>query len=117
MYWEDDKAIGVDDEPCTFYRPNGSSGSIFLNSLMVRELKAMEYLAACLNMPEIATSYQSKGEDWKNAVRKHCWDPRDKFYYSVDLNFRPLEKPTVEHTNKGDLFFHVVYLRQYDCLL
>ena len=117
MYWEDDKAIGVDDDPSTFYRPNGSSGSIFLNALMVRELVAMEYLSTCLNMLEIAVSYQTKADELKDAIRKHCWDSRDQFYYSVDLNLRPLEKPDVERVNEGDLFFHVGYPRQYDCLI
>ena len=41
FYWQDDLAIGVDNDPATFFRPKGSSGSIFLNCLMYRELLAM----------------------------------------------------------------------------
>ena len=32
-YWQTDKMIGVDNDPCTFYRPDGSSASIYLNCL------------------------------------------------------------------------------------
>ncbi len=48
IYWETDEAIGVDNDPSTFYRPHESSGSIFLNVLMYKELKAIIYLADCL---------------------------------------------------------------------
>ncbi len=117
IYWEDDKAIGVDDDPSTFYRPKGSSGSIFLNSLMVRELEAMEYIAECLKLVEISKLYAIKADDLKKAVRKHCWDKRDKFYYSVDLNLLPVTKPETYGLRAGDLFLHVGHPRTYDCLI
>ena len=60
MYWQTDEAIGVDNDPSTFYRPHGSSGSIFLHALMYRELLAMEYLAGCLNMGGIATEFKKE---------------------------------------------------------
>lgn len=50
LYWETDEAIGVDNDPSTFYRPHESSGSIFLNALMYKELKSMAYLAGCLKL-------------------------------------------------------------------
>ena len=34
FYWQDDLAIGVDNDPSTFFRPKGSSASIYLNCLM-----------------------------------------------------------------------------------
>lgn len=36
----------------TFYRPEESSGSIFLNTLMYKELLAMKYISDCLGMQE-----------------------------------------------------------------
>lgn len=117
MYWQTDEAIGVDNDPSTFYRPHGSSGSIFLNALMYRELLAMEYLADCLSMPEIADRYAREAEELKGCVRKHCWDPRDGFYYSVDLNLLPVEKPEIESLQPGDLYLHVGQPRTYDCLI
>lgn len=117
MYWQTDEAIGVDNDPSTFYRPHGSSGSIFLNALMYRELLAMEYLADCLNMGEIADSFRMEADELKKQVQEHCWDPRDGFYYSVDLNLLPIEKPDIEGLMPGDLFLHVGQPRNYDCLI
>lgn len=117
MYWQTDEAIGVDNDPSTFYRPHGSSGSIFLNALMYRELLAMEYLADCLNMGEIADSFRNEADGLKRQVQEHCWDPRDGFYYSVDLNLLPVEKPDIEGLMPGDLYLHVGQPRNYDCLI
>lgn len=117
MYWETDEAIGVDNDPSTFYRPNESSGSIFLNALMYKELLATSYLAACLNLPDIDTYYKIEANKLLLNVREHCWDPRDGFYYSVDLNLRPVVKPDVESLQSGDFFFHVGQPRTYDCLI
>ena len=41
FYFIDDLAIGVDTDPCTFFRPRKSSASIFLNTLMYKEFLAM----------------------------------------------------------------------------
>jgi putative isomerase len=49
-HWQTDFAIGVDTDPCTVFRPPGSSASIFLDALMYRELLAMEYLAGRLGL-------------------------------------------------------------------
>ena len=117
LYWETDEAIGVDNDPCTFFRPHESSGSIFLNSLMYRELLAMAYIAKSLHMDEIAKTYRSEADILCEAIRKNCWDQRDKFYYSVDLNLLPIEKPQVETLKKGDFFLHVGQPRNYDCLI
>lgn len=117
MYWETDEAIGVDNDPSTFYRPNESSGSIFLNCLMFRELLAMAYLAECLNMPEIKDYYDTQATQLCLDIREHCWDPRDMFYYSVDLNLLPVEKPDIQSLQPGQLFLHVGQPRNYDCLI
>lgn len=117
MYWQTDEAIGVDNDPSTFYRPHGSSGSIFLNALMYRELLATEYLAQCLGMGEIAKEYHNEAEKIKEKVREHCWDQRDRFYYSVDLNLLPRKRPETEGVKPGELFLHVGQPRTYDCLI
>ncbi len=117
MYWETDEAIGVDNDPSTFYRPHESSGSIFLNALMYKELQAMSYLAECLHLDEISTQFEKEAEKLKAAVQEHCWDPRDGFYYSVDLNLLPVEKPDIEALMPGELYLHVGPPRNDDCLL
>ena len=48
FFLQDDFAIGVDNDPCTFFRPPKSSASVYLNCLMYKELKAMEYVLDCL---------------------------------------------------------------------
>lgn len=117
MYWETDEAIGVDNDPSTFYRPDGSSGSILLNAFMYKELQATGYLASCLNLPDIAERYNREAETLLKNVREHCWDPRDGFYYSVDLNLRPIEKPDIESLQPGELYLHVGQPRTYNCLI
>lgn len=117
LYWETDEAIGPDNDPSTFYRPHESSGSIFLNALMYKELLAMEYLSRCLKMDQIADGYKADAEKLKACIKEHCWDQRDGFYYSVDLNLLPVEKPDIKGLNPGDLYLHVGQPRNYDCLI
>ncbi len=85
--WQNDGAIGVDNDPCTFDRPARSSGSIYLNCLMYRELEALAYLCNCLALDEVGAQYQKDADDLKAAILEHCWDERDGFFYSVDFNF------------------------------
>ncbi len=91
-FWQNDKAIGVDNDPCTFGRPPRSSGSIFLNCLMYRELLALAYILSRLNLADLAEQYSRDAEDLKQAIQKHSWDERDGFFYSVDLNLYPQER-------------------------
>lgn len=117
LFWETDEAIGVDNDPSTFYRPYGSSGSIFLNALMYKELCAISYLADCLRLTDIKNFYEHEAELLSESIREHCWDRRDGFYYSVDLNLRPVEKPNIKSLQPGELYFHVGQPRTYDCLI
>jgi len=114
-YWNDDMAIGVDNDPSTYMRPKKSSGSIYLNCLMYRELLALVYLAERLGQSEIAVLYQRDADELKAAVQKHCWDERDGFFYSVDLNLLPYEgKPFAADPS---IRLHAGYPRDYDCLI
>lgn len=90
FFWQDDLAIGVDNDPSTFFRPNRSSASIFLNCLMYKELKAMAYLSECLKLDKVSSQYEKDAEMLKADIQKNCWDEKDGFYYSVDLNLRPI---------------------------
>lgn len=97
FFWQDDFAIGVDNDPCTFFRPSCSSASIYLNCLMYKELKAMEYLLSCLG--ESDGRYEKEAEKLKAAINEHMWDERNGFYYSVDLNLKPIDKN--QHLHSG----------------
>ena len=115
-YWQSDVAIGVDNDPATFFRPNKSSASIYLNCLMYKELLAMVYLADQLNLSNVGKEFAADAENLKLAIQKNCWDERDGFFYSVDLNLRPVAN--VEDNTLGRSFIiHSGYPRDYDCLI
>lgn len=112
LYWNDDTMIGVDNDPSTFYRPRNSSASIFLNVMMYKELKAMAYICRQLKLEKAAISYDDDADELKGCIEKHCWDPRDGFYYSCDLNLLPVSKPET-----SGFILHQGSPRSYDCLL
>ena len=89
-FWIDDFAIGVDNDPCTFYRPERSSASIFLNCFMYKEFLAMVGLSEMLCKKAEAEKYKAKANELYNAVQNECWDERDGFFYNVDINLTPI---------------------------
>lgn len=105
-FWIDDCAIGVDNDPSIFYRPKKSSGSIFLNCMMYKELEAVVYLGKLLDVD--VSRYAQEQENLKAAVREHCYDEKDGMYYSVDLNLLPINP---------DEFLHRGAPRHWDCLI
>ncbi|WNH09155.1 MGH1-like glycoside hydrolase domain-containing protein [Thalassobellus suaedae] len=115
-YWQNDVAIGVDNDPATFFRPAKSSGSIYLNCLMYKELLAMVYLSNQLNQSEIGKEFAEDAKNLKSAIQEHCWDERDGFFYSVDLNLTPA-KNRLDNTLGKDFMIHSGYPRDYDCLI
>ncbi|MHB1105037.1 MAG: MGH1-like glycoside hydrolase domain-containing protein [Lutibacter sp.] len=107
--WTTDHYIGVDNDPSTFFRPPGSSASIYLNSFMYKELLAMVYLADKLGYSERVTYYKKEADNLLQAIQEHCWDERDESFYSVDVNLMPVEKDKwVLHSGSP---------REYDCLI
>ena len=115
-YWQTDLAIGVDNDPSTFFRPPGSSASIYLNCLMYKELLAMKYLAGQLQLPEIAKEFENDADDLKKAIQKNCWDERDGFFYSVDIDLRPVVDTPGTYIGLK-LVLHSGFPRSYDCLI
>ena len=101
FYWQTDKMIGVDNDPCTFYRPDGSSASIYLNCLMVKELEAMAYLSHQLHMADAEKLYDKHREMLVQAIREHCYDERDGFFYNVDINLRKVDFSHGEFYHRG----------------
>jgi hypothetical protein len=116
FYWQSDVAIGVDNDPCTFFRPAKSSASIYLNCLMYKELQAMVYLAGQLNISAVGKEFADDAETLKSAIQKNCWDERDGFFYSVDLNLRPVSNEP-DSTLGRTFIIHSGYPRDYDCLI
>ena len=119
-FWKDDLAIGVDNDPATFFRPPNSSGNIFLNCLMYKELLAMAYLSHALQLDQgVADEYQKQADALKLAIQQNCWDERDGYFYSVDLNLRPITNKPGDYTfSMGSRFpLHKGHPRDYDCLI
>lgn len=115
-YWQSDVAIGVDNDPATFYRPAKSSASIYLNCLMYKELQAMVYLAAQLGIPQVGLEYADEAEHLKQAIQDNCWDERDGFFYSIDINLRPVGK-NIDSTLGRTFDIHSGYPRDYNSLI
>lgn len=64
--------------------------------MMYRELKAVCFLGELLGVD--VTFYEREAEHLKEAVRMHCYDEKDGFYYSVDLNLLPVEDGVFLHS-------------------
>ena len=107
-FWIDDFAIGVDNDPCTFYRPEKSSASIFLNCFMYKEFLALSKIASELHLYEKAEMYTLMSEELKHAIQDNCWDERDGFFYSVDINLLPIDP----NSN-----LHIGCPRHWNCLI
>lgn len=115
-YWQDDLAIGVDNDPSTFFRPKGSSASIYLNCLMYKELKAMAYLSGCLGKDADKKQYERYADELGNAIREHCWDEKDGMFYSVDINLLPITN-TPQYIFGTQMVLHEGAPRSYSCLI
>lgn len=91
-YWQTDFAVGVDNDPSVYYRPDKSTASIYLNSLLYRELLAYGYLLEELGRQPESNRWRGRAQDLADAINTHCWDERDGTYYSVDLALRPIDE-------------------------
>ncbi|HZQ45024.1 MAG TPA: trehalase family glycosidase [Acidobacteriaceae bacterium] len=83
--WGDDVAIGNDNDPATFGRPFFSSANLLLNCLFCAELAEAAEIARMMNQPDDARRLSAKSTTLADRIRSLCWDTRDKFFYSVDV--------------------------------
>ncbi len=86
--WADDVMIGMDNDPATFGRPRFSTANVFLNAFMVMELKAMVKILKALGEMDKATYYEDKAKNLSKAIQSECYDPKDRFFYSVDVDIK-----------------------------
>lgn len=91
FFYIDDTCLGVDNDPCTYFRPKRSSASIFINCLMYKELLAMAELSEYLALHAEKERYTQWAADLKEAIRSRCYDERNGFYYSVDVDLLPID--------------------------
>lgn len=89
--WCNDIMIGMDNDPASFGRPEYSTANIFLNSFMVAELQAMAEILEHSDLPDRgkrAAGFRDKAEKLIEAIQSECWDSRDRFFYSVDVDIK-----------------------------
>ena len=86
--WVDDIMIGMDNDPASFGRTPGTTANIFLNAFMVKELQSMAEICHKLEQSENQNRYQNKADNLVAAIQNECWDERDKFFYSVDIDIK-----------------------------
>jgi putative isomerase len=85
LVWGDDVAIGDDNDPTTFGRPFFSSANLLLNCLFYQDLSASAELARRLGRQADHDRLSSQAEELAQTIHRFCWDPRDSYYYSVDV--------------------------------
>jgi mannosylglycerate hydrolase MGH1-like protein len=85
LVWGDDVAIGDDNDPTTFGRPFFSSANLLLNCLFYQDLLASAELARRLGRPADHDRLLSQAEELGQRIQTFCWDPRDSYYYTVDI--------------------------------
>jgi putative isomerase len=83
--WGSDVAIGVDDDPTTWARPNFSSANILLNCLLYADLASAAQIARRLGRTNDHKKLSLDAAKLKSAIQKYCWDQRDGFFYTVDV--------------------------------
>ncbi|MCR5107784.1 MAG: trehalase / alfa-L-rhamnosidase / mannosyl oligosaccharide glucosidase [Lachnospiraceae bacterium] len=84
--WRDDIMIGMDNDPASFGRPKSSTANIFLNSFMVTELESAAVIYENFGKKDKASEFRNKEEALKEAIHSECFDKRDKFFYSADVD-------------------------------
>jgi len=85
LVWGDDVAIGNDNDPTTFGRPFFSSANLLLNCLFYQDLRAAAELASRLHRPTEQAHFAAQATALGQAIQHHCWDPRDRFFYTADV--------------------------------
>jgi putative isomerase len=86
--WVDDIMIGMDNDPASFGRPKSSTANVFLNSFMAMELGSMSLILEKLGDIEASRRCDAKAAALEERIQAECWDRRDRFFYSVDVDVR-----------------------------
>jgi putative isomerase len=99
--WGNDVAIGNDNDPTTFGRPFFSSANLLLNCLFYADLQAAAELAGRLKRPDDQQRLSAQAKALGDNIQKYCWDPRDDFYYTVDVQCVDLRKELIPNVKPG----------------
>ncbi len=112
LVWGNDVAIGNDNDPTTFGRPFFSSANLLLNCLFYEDLKAATELAGRLkragDQQRLGAQTRALGE----RIQEYCWDQRDQFYYTVDVQCVDRRRELIPHVKPGmEMSWHCLPLR------
>jgi putative isomerase len=112
LVWGNDVAIGNDNDPTTFGRPFFSSANLLLNCLFYQDLKAAAELASRLDRPHDQQRLSAEADKLGEEIQKYCWDPRDQFYYTVDVQCVDRRRELIHNVKPGmDMSWHCLPLR------
>lgn len=112
LVWGNDVAIGNDNDPTTFGRPFFSSANLLLNCLFYEDLKAAAELARRLNRPDDQQRLGAQARTLGEQIQKYCWDPRDQFFYTVDVQCVDRRRELIPNVKPGmDMSWHCLPLR------
>jgi len=101
LVWGSDAAIGVDNDPTTYGRPEFSSANLLLNCLFHQELGAMKEIATELGHEGDVNAWEREILLIENAVQSECWDEIDGFFYTVDVQCRDHRHEHFPNINRG----------------
>jgi putative isomerase len=112
LVWGNDVAIGNDNDPTTFGRPFFSSANLLLNCLFYEDLKAAAELASRLKRPDDQQRLTAQAAALGERIQTYCWDQRDQFYYTVDVQCVDRRRELIPHVKPGmDMSWHCLPLR------
>jgi putative isomerase len=112
MVWSNDVAIGNDNDPTTFGRPEYSSANLLLNCLFYRDLQAAAELAGRLGRSADQQQLNEQASALGKAIQTNCWDRRDRFYYTADVHCIDRRAELIPSVPRGmDMSWHTLPLR------
>ena len=112
LVWGDDVGIGDDNDPTTFGRPFFSSANMLLNSLYYQDLRAAAELARRLHRPHDQKRLTHQADEQGRRMQQYCWDPRDRFYYTVDVQCKDRRAELLPRMPEGmPMSWHCLPLR------
>jgi putative isomerase len=110
--WGNDVAIGNDNDPTTFGRPEFSSANLLLNCLFYQDLLSASRLAELLRRFADAQRLGVQAFELGQQIQKLCWDPRDRFYYTADVQCIDRRAELIPTVKRGmDMSWHTLPLR------
>lgn len=112
LVWGNDVAIGNDNDPTTFGRPFFSSANLLLNCLFYEDLKAATELASRLKRSDDQQRLGAQARTLGEQIQKYCWDQRDQFYYTVDVQCVDRRRELIRGVKPGmNMSWHCLPLR------